>query len=230
MERTPKEQPFRRDERGRSSRLIRGFGWLTTLCLSGTSAALWWAPPLSLSSNVVEGRVLNPSTQVLPFGPPASFALLRVYVFPKGKPFQLWLGAVPKEGLLLETEKGAVEVDLPPWWGWKDQPGVLWSQDPGWEDFETLEGLPVVSKIPGWREATTSRGFRVQYKPLFQGDWVVVEDAHTENARLRHGSLASIKAGHRLAGRVAGGMLLVVSMGIGWATVLFTRGRWDQPG
>jgi hypothetical protein len=227
MDRKSHAAPVQRDERGYTPRLIQGFGWLLVLGLAATSAALWWAPPLTFSSNVVEGRVLNPATVELPFGPKVSYAVLRVYVFPRGKPVQLWNESLPMAELLLETEKGTVQLALPPWEGWRHHPGVLWFSGPVWKTYETLEGLPVLSEIPGWREATTSRGFNVSYKRLLQGDHVVVEDPETKNARLWRGSLASVQAGHRLATRVAGGMLLVVSMGIGWATVLFTRGRWS---
>jgi len=200
------------------------------LGLTATSAALWWAPPLVFSSSVVEGRVLNPETVALPVGPTASFAVLRVYAYPQGKPVQLWNQTLPKEKLLLETKKGTVELAPPPWKGWRDHPGVLWSSGPVWKTYETLEGLPAVSEIPGWREATTSRGFTVTYRSLFQGDPVVLENPQTENAKLWRGTRASIQAGHRFAARVAAGMLLLFSMGVGWATVLFTRGRWAQHG
>jgi hypothetical protein len=178
----------------------------------------------------VEGRVLNPETVVLPIGPKVSFAVLRVYVYPQGKPVQLWNQTLPRKQLLLETKKGTVELAPPTWGGWRKHPGVLWSSGPVWKTYETLEGLPAVSGIPGWREAETSRGFSVLYWTLLQGDHVVVEDPQTENAQLWRGTIASIQAGHRFAAKVAGGTLLVFSMGIGWATVLFTRGRWAQHG
>ena len=230
MEKPPPAAPVQRDEHGHSRRLIQGFGWLLVLGLSATSAALWWAPPLTFSSNVVEGRVLNPETVVLPFGPNASFSMLRVHVFPQGKPVQLWNSSVPKEGLLLETKFGTVRVVPPRWEGWRRAPGARWSSDPWGRTFETLEGLPVVSEIPGWREADTSRGYRVDCRPLSKGDWVVIEDPHTKNARLWPGTMASIQTGHRFSARIAGGILLLVSTGLGWATVLFTRGTRTQRG
>ena len=107
MDRKTHKAPVRRDEGEYSSKLIQWFGWLLVLGFAATSAALWWAPPLAFSSNVVEGRVLNPETVVLPFEN-VSFAVLRVYVFPRGKPVQLWSESLPRTELLLEPKKPTV--------------------------------------------------------------------------------------------------------------------------